>query len=733
LNPMEFIDRCRKARRLSLNEAESKMVLGSYGIPVVTDFVVHSAQAALSQAEAMGFPLVMKGLGSNLTHKTELGLVRVNISSLQEVRRAFDEMKTAAGRDWEGCLLQPMVSGRRELVAGLSRDAQFGAVVMFGLGGVFAEAIGDVVFRIAPLNERQATQMLEEMTTRVLLGPFRGEAAVDREQLVGVLMGLSRLAMDYPDVEAVDINPLIVSAEGRITAVDALVILSAIDADNQPQADAKVPSTQTQEINAALELMTHPRSVAVIGASRPKAGFFPGMYGCMRNFGFPGRLYPVNPNNADIDGVKTYPDLVSLPEKVDLVIISVPAPRVPDALRDCIAAGCRNVHIFTSGFRETGEADGIRLQEQMQAIARGAGLHVIGPNCMGLYVPASRLLTWTAASDVSGPLAFISQSGGHAQDFSNYAVKKFGLHFSKVISYGNALTLDSTDFLAYLARDEQTRIIAMYLEGVKDGRRLLERVATINRTKPILILKGGLTESGARTVASHTGSLAGGEKIWRAFFRQTGAIPVESLEKMAEVAAALHYLPPCRGRAVAILGTGGGIGVAAADSCARAGLAMPALRPELMEQLRQFIPPAGNMIRNPIDAHIIWLELERLGPTLQLLAAEPYLDMFVISLHLDWLQGIDGGVHVDKIGRYIAQEARKHLNGKPLVVVWRQYQPIAEIRQTRIRLEAQLRAAGIPVYEGLDRAVCALAKVSAYHAFQAEIAHAEGLRAPCAD
>jgi acyl-CoA synthetase (NDP forming) len=730
---MELIDRCRKARRLSLNEAESKMILADYGIPVVAEFVVHSAQAAIAQAEVMGLPVVMKGLGGNLTHKTELGLVRVNISSPQEVRRAFDEMKTAAGRDWEGCLLQPMVSGRRELVAGLSRDAQFGAVIMFGLGGVFAEAIGDVVFRIAPLNERQATQMLEEMTTRMLLGPFRGEAAAHRSQLVGILMGLSKLAMDCPEVKEVDINPLIVSADGRITAVDALVVLSAIDADSRPQADASVALTDTQEINAALEVMTHPRSVAVIGASRPKAGGFQGMYGYMRNYGFPGRLYPVNPNNAEIDGVKTYPDLVSLPEKVDLVIISVPAPRVPGALRDCIAAGCRNIHIFTSGFKETGETEGIRLQEEMQAIARGAGLHVIGPNCMGLHVPASRLLTWAAASDVSGPLAFISQSGGHAQDFSNYAVKKFGLHFSKVISYGNALTLDSTDFLAFLAQDEQTRIIAMYIEGVQQGRRLLELVAKVNRSKPILILKGGLTESGARTVASHTGSLAGGEKIWRAFFRQTGAVAVESLEEMAEVAAALHYLPPCRGRGVAILGTGGGIGVAAADSCAKAGLAMPALRPELMEQLRRFIPPAGNMIRNPIDAHILLLELERLGPTLQLLAAEAYLDMFVISLHLDWLHGMDGGAHVDKIGRYIAQEARKHLNGKPLAVVWRQYQPTAEIQQTRIRLEAQLRAAGIPVYEGLDRAVNALAKMAGYHAFQAEATLADDLCAPCAN
>ena len=719
MNTAELMERCRKAGRLTLNEADSKRVLSSYGVPVVAESVADSADAAVARAEAMGFPVVLKGLASGLTHKTELGLVRVNVRSTDEVRRAFEEMKAAGGKDWEGCLIQPMVAGRREFVAGMFRDAQFGPVVMFGLGGVFAEVLGDVVFRIAPVNETMASKMLEDLSSRKLLTAYRGEAAADRDQLTRTLAGLSRLAMAHPEITEVDINPLIVSPDGRVTAVDALIVLgtsdSAVFSGDSGQGG---PPGRAEQINAALEVMIHPRSIAVVGASRPKAGGFPGMYGCIRNFGFPGELYPINPNTDEIDGVRTYPNLVSLPKPVDLVVVSVPAPRVPDALRDCIASGSRNVHIFSSGFKETGEPEGIRLQQEMEEIAHQGGLHVIGPNCMGLHVPESRLLTWTAASEKSGPVAFVSQSGGHAQDFTNYANRKFGLHFSKVISYGNALTLDSTDFLEYLARDDKTRIIAMYLEGVKDGRKLLEQVTAINRVKPIVILKGGLTESGARTVASHTGSLAGGEKIWRAFFRQTGAVPVDSLEEMAEVIAALHCLPPARGQGVAVLGTGGGIGVAAADSCAKAGLDLPALPPELMQRLRRFIPPAGNMIRNPIDAHIILLELDRLGPTLQLLAAEPYLNMFVISLHLDWLHGMDAGAHADRICGYIAQEAHKHLNGKPLAVVWRQYQPNPEIQNTRIRLENTLRSAGVPVYEGLDRAVSALSKMAGYHAFQ---------------
>nr|WP_281432449.1 acetate--CoA ligase family protein [Desulfatitalea alkaliphila] len=719
VNTAHQIAEFRQAGRHTLNEAVSKQLLADYGIPVVRETVLHNADEACRHAAALGFPVVLKGVGDRLTHKTERNLVHIGLDSADAVREAFAAIRTAGGDDWQGCLLQPMVVGRRELVAGLFRDAQFGPVVMFGLGGIFTEAIGDVVFRIAPIDERQALQMAEELTAAAILEAFRGEAAVDRDQLATTLTGLSRLAMDHPQIAEVDINPLIVGADGRLTAVDALVVLTAAQSTPDPASPAPEARRQdAQAIIAALDRMCRPRSIAVVGASRPKPDGFPGMYGCIRNFGFPGNLYPINPNTPEIDGVQTYPDLVSLPEPVDLVVISVPGPRVPAALRDCVASGNQRVHIFSSGFKETGEPEGIRLQEELAAIAAEGALHVVGPNCMGIHVPASRLLTWVNASDISGPLAFVSQSGGHAQDFCNIAVRKFGLHFSKVFSYGNALTLDSTDFLAYLAQDDETRIIAMYLEGVKDGRLLREQVTAINRTKPIVILKGGMTASGARTVASHTGSMAGGEKIWRAFFRQTGAVPVATLDEMAEVAAALHYLPPCHGRNVAILGTGGGIGVAAADSCSRVGLALPALTDEMMQQLRRFIPPAGNMIRNPIDAHIVLLQLELLGPTLQLLAQADDLDMFVLSLHLDWLQNMEAGAHIDKIAAFVAHQARQYLNGKPLVVAWRQYQPNPAIQASRERLEATLKEAGVPVYEGLDRALSALAKTAAYHAFQ---------------
>jgi acyl-CoA synthetase (NDP forming) len=464
--------------------------------------------------------------------------------------------------------------------------------------------------------------------------------------------------------------------------------------------------------------MAHPRSIAVVGATRTRQEGFPGMFTCIRNFGFPGALYPINPKADEIDGIKAYPSLTFLPEPVDLVVISLPGHLVPNVLKDCIASGNKNIHIFSSGFNETGEPEGMRLHEEMKQIAEEGGLNIVGPNCMGFYVPESRLLTWVDASKESGPLAFVSQSGGHAQDFTHYAATRLGLYTSKAISYGNALTLDSPDFLEYLSQDEKTKIIAMYLEGIKDGRRLMRLVTDLNRKKPILMMKAGLTESGAQTVASHTGSMAGGEKIWKAFFRQTGVIQTDSLEQMAEVAMALDYLPRWTGKNVVILGTGGGIGVEAADSCAKTGLHLPGMSPDLLKQLRDVIPPAGNMIRNPIDAHILLMDLSLMGPVLTLLATEGNADMFVISLHFDWLQDRGEGKHAERIGEYIAEEARKYTGGKPLAVVCRQYQPTEKIKATRKKVEQTLIQARVPVYNGLHRALTSLSKAESYYAFQ---------------
>ncbi|HHO77262.1 MAG TPA: hypothetical protein ENN05_12660 [Deltaproteobacteria bacterium] len=465
-----------------------------------------------------------------------------------------------------------------------------------------------------------------------------------------------------------------------------------------------------------LDAIFHPKTLAVVGAPQERPLGWPGIFGCIRDYGYPGRLYPINPRVTHVEGLKAYPDLVSVPEPIDLVIISVPAPAVPAALMDCIASGNRNVHIFTSGFNETGEEVGLELHRQIKEIALAGDLRVIGPNCMGVYVPKERLTTWVKPSGKDGPVAFISQSGGHAQDFTGFT-SRLGIFFSKVVSYGNALTLDSTDFLEYLADDPDTKIIAMYLEGVKDGRKLLEVVSRINRTKPVIILKAGLTEAGTRAVASHTGSMAGGEHIWDAFFRMSGSVRAYSLEDMAHVTLTFRHLGTTEGTRIAVMGHGGGIAVSAADACGNAGLTMPPFRNETQAELRSFIPSSGNMIRNPVDAIPIFIDTANIQRMLDLASAEPDIDMLMIALSLDWLFDVDDGVHIERIAEYLAGHAREFVHNKPLVVTWRTYRNDPRIPEVGLKIERLLLEAGIPVYRGFEPATSALARWAGYHRF----------------
>jgi acyl-CoA synthetase (NDP forming) len=467
-------------------------------------------------------------------------------------------------------------------------------------------------------------------------------------------------------------------------------------------------------ISSDLDKMFNPRSVAVVGAKQidPKIRYL-GMFGSIQEYGFKGRLYPINTKLPEVNGLKAYSNLSQLPEPVDLVIVSVPAPYVPEVLKDCARTGNTRIHIFTAGFKETGEPQALALQKEIETIAFKHRLKVIGPNCMGICVPEIRLGTWNTPVEKVGSVSFISQSGGHAQDFSNYA-SKFGVGFSKIVSYGNALTLDSTDFLEYFAQDPKTRIITMYLEGIKDSRKLFNQVREINKTKPVIILKGGLTEAGKKAVASHTGSLAGQEHFWNAFFRQTGAIRAYSLEGMAHTVMAMLHLPAPMGHGVAVMGTGGGVVVAASDVCSRAGLKLPPFSNAMQKTLRKFVPEAGNMIKNPLDAQPIIIEAEKLMPeTLDMMYEAPDINMVILSLHMDWI----GPAATPAITSAIKSICPAHLKDKPFVVCWRQTRHDPEMEQVCRKMEAELIEAGIPVYRDFEHTADALSRLAGYHEY----------------
>lgn len=462
-----------------------------------------------------------------------------------------------------------------------------------------------------------------------------------------------------------------------------------------------------------------PRTIAIVGVSRSEHMRHPGYTGSrlfriLRESEFQGRIYPVNPKASMIDGIEVYPSVTSIPEPLDLVTISVPAAAVPQVLEDCIAVGALNVQILTSGFGETGEAEGKRLEKRIREIALRGGLRVIGPNCMGFQIPSIRMQMFEEVELVQGPVAFVSQSGGHARIYLLQG-PQLGIGFSKVISYGNALMMDATDFLEYLATDPETQIICMYLEGIKDGGKFAKLVRQLNPTKPVVIWKGGLTYSGARAASSHTGSLAGDRQIWDAFFKQTGAIKVDSIDEMAEVTMALLRLKSSTGRRVAVLGAGGGDSVATGDICAEEGLEMPAISPQTRAGLLEFVSLVNQGVMNPLDIPSVFADLSTLQRTFELLAADPLVDIIILHVGAEFLPKI-WGHRMAELGECISSVAHKGPGGKPIVLA------VTDESKTEApeKFVRELVGAGTPAYTSLRGACRALSRFASYHEFIAE-------------
>jgi len=467
--------------------------------------------------------------------------------------------------------------------------------------------------------------------------------------------------------------------------------------------------------NADLEAAFHPKVVAVVGVASNARREDPWITGgasfirAYEQLGFPGRIYIVNPGANEILGYKAYPSVSAIPEPADLVIIAVPAKLAPDILEDCIVANVKNIHMLTSGFEETGEEEGKELGRRVREIASRGGLRIIGPNGMGLYVPAAGIGFFDRLPKKTGPVSFISQSGGHCNWFTHNA-PNYGIYFSKVISFGNAYSLDCTDFLDYLALDPETKVICMYLEGVKDGGKLLKQVREINRIKPVIFWKAGLTASGSRAAASHTASLAGQGTIWRGFFAQTGAVPVRSLEELAETTMSFLYVKPPKGKRVAVIGSGGGTSVAAADVCSDDGLEVPPLSQDTQDELKKFVPLAGNSIKNPLDTTLVFRDVSILRHEVEAVAADPAIDMLIIMPHIDMALRI-GADRVDQMISYLFDFAKNNPYGKPAVIVFHSFANHPKETELRSKLRVELTNKGVAVYNTLAGASRALAKL----------------------
>jgi len=464
--------------------------------------------------------------------------------------------------------------------------------------------------------------------------------------------------------------------------------------------------------NHPLDKIFHPKSIAIVGASASAQAT--GWPARLLDCGYTGQIYPVNPRATEISGLKAYPTVRDIPGPIDYAIFNIPARFSPQVMEDCAAKGVKVAHLYTAGFSETGKEEGKNLEAQVGAIAKDGGIRVLGPNCMGIYYPAAGLTFNPAFSREPGNVAFVSQTGAGAVRFVRLANDR-SIHFSKVVSYGNAVDLDAPDFLEYLADDEETEIVACYTEGVRDGQRFMNAIKKCLMTKPVVILKAGLTEGGAGAAASHTASLAGSKSIWDAFFKQTGAISVNTLEEIADVILALLHMHYPKGRRVGIVGRGGGLGVIATDTCERAGLKVPPFLPETRQQLEEIIPEAGAGARNPVET-IRGMSgvADFYAKGLKIVDADPQIDFILAHNAVDVYGERQPELQEQVVRAMEVLSSTARTLTKPIAVVLSAGENLETVAAV---LEAQKRLleAGIPVYPNIETAARAISKLIGYH------------------
>lgn len=461
-----------------------------------------------------------------------------------------------------------------------------------------------------------------------------------------------------------------------------------------------------------LDRMFNPKVVAIVGDKGP------GYMWIQNNLPFKaqgGTLYSVQLDPKEIEGiealgVKNFTSMADIPEPIDYAVVAVPRQVSPYVLKDLIANGAHGAGFFTSGFAETGEELGIKLQDQLTSMAREANFNLVGPNCMGLYLPKVGVrFSGDAPVAADGHIGFLSQSGTHGIMFSLVAAAN-GLHLSRCASFGNAVVLDVSDYLEYLALDDETEVIGMYVEGVKDGRRFFETLKAACAKKPVVVWKGGQTEAGARATRSHTGSLAAPQSVWDGMMRQCGAITTNNLDETVDVMKLLVLGKRPTAPRMALLAQTGGQSVSITDAFAKAGLEVPRFSDATYAELGEFFNVVGGSYQNPLDmAGTIQGSMETLDRILRIVDGDPNVDSMAVELSAmfaarQWKKVPESlGKTLDVLQAHHARSA------KPLVVILHPAHEAEYVAQVAPKFYER----SIPLYASFERAAAAVARVLA--------------------
>ncbi len=586
-----LIEDALAAGRSALDEYESKVLFSAYGIPVPEGALVNSEAEAAETAARLEGKMVMKAVGGEIHHKTELGLVLLGIEGPEAAAESYRLLEERAGVALEGVLIERMVSSNRELMVGMKRDPLFGPVVAFGLGGVLTEALGDVVLAVAPVDDGDAAELPGLIRAKRLLGAFRGYPPVDQAALTKIIQAMGQMALDHPRISEIDVNPLLIEGD-RPVAADALIILSAQESPEQRRGSgAFVPN---------LRALLAPRSMALVGASGDVTKWGGSALRTILDGGYTGKVYPVNPKGGTFFGLQAYTSLEELPEAPDLALLAVGGHQLAAMLEQCGRKGIPAAIAIAAGFSETG-AQGAEAEREIARVATEGGVTLMGPNCLGMVSNEVQLhaVGFVVLHPTRGTLSFVSQSGNIGTQIVDGCGRR-GIGIDKFASVGNEAQIGAVEVLDYLRDDPNTTSIMMYIEGIDDGRRFLEVARRTAAVKPVVVLRAGLTEYGVRAAASHTGAMAGSAAVWEAAARQAGVVTCTTTQEVVDLGACLAYLPLPKGRRIAVVTNGGGAGVMTADEVARHGLTLAELPPELYAALDEILPPFWSK-QNPLD------------------------------------------------------------------------------------------------------------------------------------
>ncbi len=701
------------AGRTALSEIESKRVLTAAGISVAIPEFAASADEAAGAAARLGFPVVLKVHSPEVIHKSEVGGVALNLRNEPEVRDAFERIRRdlaqrMPGARFEGVAVEPQARPGVELIAGISHSDRFGSLVVVGLGGIFVEVLHDTAMRLVPIDRREALAMLDELRGAPLLHGARGTRPVDVDAIADLLVRLSELAASRSDILEMDLNPVVAYEQG-LAVLDARILIGSGDA-SQPGTSAipaKIdPERHGRRINN-LKRSFSAQAVAVIGDKR--MGGYMWLRAMKR---FTGKLYSIQIDPNEIPGIEALgvtnlKSLAEVPETIDYAVSAVPRQVAPRILKDCIDNQVRGIGFFTSGFSETTEELGIKLEGDLKALATASDIALVGPNCMGLYNPAIGLSNFPDLNvGVRGDVCFISQSGTHSINFCSQAPAR-GIRINKAASIGNVLMIEAADYIDVMAGDEATRVIGMYVEGVRDGRRFFESLKRAAQAHPVVVWKGGMTDAGARATFSHTGSLATPAAVWTAMVRQSGAISVAGLDAMLDAVEMLARGKAVTGRGMGLVAMTGGQSVVITDTFATAGLEIPTLSPGSYEELKSFFNIIGGSYRNPLDAGgtigggVYTGNLERI---LQILDRDPVIDAIVLEVGTG-LRAQRWATHEDELTGLLDQLAQfSRATSKPFVLILHP----AHVETIVVRAKQLARERGLVVFDSFERSAAAI-------------------------